>query len=260
MRKYGLKLWSINENYIQPARSLYEKGVYDYIELYAIPDSFDTFASKWAELNIPYIIHGPHFMHGVNFSLKEKEKSNIELVNQALKYADILKAEKIIFHPGIKGDYKETARQLKNIKDDRIIIENKPYNVAVAKNGLSLEDVCVGHDYNQLSYILAESNKGFCLDIGHAICASNSLKKEYKEFLKSLISLKPYMYHISDGEIKGVYDKHYNIGKGTYDFKTIFSLLPKSTTISIETEKSSKEHLNDFVEDVKLLKEFSKAV
>ncbi len=254
MKRYGLKLWSINENYILPARRLYEKGVYDYIELYAIPDSYDIFAAKWAELNIPYIIHGPHFMHGINFSIKEKENHNITLVNQALKYADLLKAEKVIFHPGIKGDYKETARQLKNIKDTRIIVENKPYRVAVKTKELDLNDVCVGYSYQHLHYILSESCKGFCLDIGHAICAANSMQIDYKTFLEQLITLNPYMFHISDGNISGEIDKHYNIGKGSYNFTEIFNIIPKDAVISVETEKASKDNLDDFEEDVKKLK------
>lgn len=257
MKSYGLKLWSTNDFYVTEAYNLFQKGVYDYIELYAIPDSFDTFAHLWAELDIPYIIHGPHFMHGLNFSVKEKEKENIRLVEHTFKYADLLKAEKIIFHPGIKGSYKETARQIKNINDKRIILENKPYNVTVKTKELSLDDVCVGHNIEQIKYIIETANIGFCLDIGHGICASNSLNIDYEIFLKEFISLNPYMYHLSDGDINGVRDKHYNIGNGTYDFNKIYSLLPTNAKISIETEKASKENLNDFIEDVKKLKMYS---
>ena len=47
MKRYGLKLWSINKNYINAAKSLYEKNIYDYIELYAVPNSFDEYAALW---------------------------------------------------------------------------------------------------------------------------------------------------------------------------------------------------------------------
>ena len=47
MYKFGLKLWSVNENYIDTAKKLYDENIYDYIELYAIPSSFDEYAELW---------------------------------------------------------------------------------------------------------------------------------------------------------------------------------------------------------------------
>lgn len=258
MYKFGLKLWSVNKNYIDIAKQLYDENIYDYIELYAIPSSFDEYAHLWKPLNIPYIIHAPHFMHGINFSYEEKLNDNIKLAYEALKYADYLSAEKIIFHPGIKGDYRQTASQIKMINDERILIENKPYNVAVETEALSLNDVCVGYNPEQIKYIMQESGAGLCLDIGHGICAANSLNEDYLSFLNEFISLNPYMYHISDGDIKGTVDKHYNIGKGTFDFNALFSIIPNNAVISVETEKSSKENLDDFVCDMELLKGYCK--
>ena len=257
MKRYGLKLWSTNENYMKTAKELYEKQVYDYIELYAVPSSYDKYVHMWKALDIPYIIHAPHFMHGINFSIKENEQNNIFLSYEALKFADFLQAEKIIFHPGIKGDYKETARQLKLLNDSRILIENKPKNVAVTNEYLKDDDICVGYDYKQMEYILLETNLRFCLDIGHATCAANSENKNYINVLKEFMKLNPYMFHISDGDITSNIDKHYNIGSGSYDFKTIFSLIPDDAIISVETEKNSKDNLDDFVEDIKLLKSYS---
>ena len=259
MYKFGLKLWSINKNYIDTAKKLYDENIYDYIELYAIPSSFDEYAHIWKSLNIPYIIHAPHFMHGINFSSKEKLQDNMKLAYEALKYADYLNADKVIFHPGIKGDYKETARQIKMINDERILIENKPYYVAVETENLSLNDVCVGYNPEQIKYIMQESGAGLCLDIGHGICAANSLHIDYVSFLKEFISLNPAMFHISDGDINDTQDKHYNIGKGTFDFNIIFSLIPENAVISVETAKSSKDNLDDFIEDMKLLHSFCKS-
>ena len=122
MKKYGLKLWSINKNYVDIAKDLYSRKIYDYIELYAVPSTFKEYAHLWKGLNIPYIIHAPHFMHGLNFSNYEQEKENFAIAFEAFKYADFLQAEKVIFHPGIKGDYKETVRQINKLKDERILI------------------------------------------------------------------------------------------------------------------------------------------
>lgn len=257
MYQFGLKLWSINENYMDTAKKLYDEKVYDYIELYAIPSSFDKYARRWKSLNIPYIIHAPHFMHGINFSVAEKLNDNMKLAREALKYADYLCADKIIFHPGINGDYKQTAYQIKSINDERILIENKPYHVAVETDTLPLNSICVGYNPEQIKYIMQESGAGLCLDIGHGICAANSLNINYISFLKEFMELKPRMFHISDGEKEGTIDKHYNIGKGNFDFNLLFSIIPDNAVISVETEKKSKDNLDDFVHDMKLLKSVS---
>ena len=67
------------------------------------------------------------------------------------------------------------------------------------------------------------------------------------------------MFHISDGEINGKIDKHYNIGKGSFDFNVLFSLIPENSVISVETEKASKDNLNDFVLDMEQLKNYCKS-
>ena len=126
------------------------------------------------------------------------------------------------------------------------------------RNNIELYNVCVGYSPEQIKYIIEESGAGFCLDLGHATCAANSLHINYLDFLKEFISLNPYMYHISDGDINGTIDKHYNIGKGSYDFNRLFSIIPENSIMSVETVKSSKDNLDDFVCDMKLLREYSR--
>ena len=57
--KLGLKIWSRNGNYVQPAVDLYEKGMFDYIELFAVPGSA-SYIEKWENLDIPFVLHAPH--------------------------------------------------------------------------------------------------------------------------------------------------------------------------------------------------------
>ena len=50
MYKIGLKLWSTNTDcYYNEAIRLYNDGVFDYIELYVVPDTLDTL-QKWKKL------------------------------------------------------------------------------------------------------------------------------------------------------------------------------------------------------------------
>ena len=133
--KCGLKLWSINtDSYYEEAKKLYQEGVFDYIELYVVPGSLDSLP-KWKVLNIPFIIHAPHFAHVFNLAKKEKEKSNLEIYKEVKQFADELNAPFIIFHGGIDGDINETARQLANFNESRALIENKPYVALPNKMG-----------------------------------------------------------------------------------------------------------------------------
>ncbi len=73
MYKIGLKLWSRNTDYYyDEAIRLYNDGVYDYIELYVVPNMTDTI-EKWKKLDIPFIVHCPHFAHGFNLAKIENK-------------------------------------------------------------------------------------------------------------------------------------------------------------------------------------------
>ena len=74
----GLKLWSTNtDHYLREAKKLYAEGVFDYIELYVVPESLKC-ANEWKTLNIPYVIHAPHSAHGINLADKNCEDRNIK--------------------------------------------------------------------------------------------------------------------------------------------------------------------------------------
>ena len=86
--KIGLKLWSINTDYyLKEAERLYNEGVYDYIELYVVPDTEATLAS-WKKLSIPYIIHNAHFAHGFNLSRPEAKARNQVIYHQSRLFAE----------------------------------------------------------------------------------------------------------------------------------------------------------------------------
>jgi len=260
MYNFGLKLWSINENYANLIRSIYEKEPFGFIELYALPDTYNDYIHIWSELKtlIPFKIHAPHFMHGVNFSIADKYNQNLKLIEDSFRFADKLDADTIIFHPGIAGDYRESAKQISSIKDSRAVIENKPYNLNIAPNSsLKKTDTCVGAKYEEIEYILANSSFGFCLDIGHLIAAANGLNLDIYTELKRFNTLKPRLYHLSDGDMNSDIDSHYHISTGNYDFHKIFTILDKNIPITIESEKNSTDSLDDFIEDLRELKKIS---
>ena len=248
MFRFGLKLWSNNGNYVKEAIRLYEKGVYQYIEIYMLPGTDKKMIDIWKGLNIPYVVHAPHFKEGLNLAKRESRDMNRRLIEETRKFADSLSAENIIVHPGIAGDIEETAMQIKEINDPRLLIENKPYYAIVDDlvcNGATLEDI---------EFVMKEAGIGCCLDIGHAFCAARGLKKEPMEFLEGFLALKPEMLHLTDGDYESVYDRHDHIGKGNYNMNAILKLIPQGRRITVETIKESKESLADFEEDIKMIK------
>lgn len=249
--KLGLKLWSNNtDNYLFEAEKLYKQNIFDYIELYVVPNTIETIF-KWKDLDIPFTLHAPHFAHGVNLAKKDNEEFNFKIFEEVKQFADGLNAKYIVVHSGIDGNIEETARQLKTFKDSRILIENKPYKALPNK---MKGEFCRGATFEEIKYVISEVGCGFCLDVGHAICSANTLKEEPYEYLKNFDTLNPTCYHLSDNLIDTEFDKHLHFGQGNYDLKKIFGIIDTEKNIAIETNKGSNENLNDFVEDVKWLK------
>jgi len=257
MFKIGLKLWSVNENYIRDAIRLYEQGYYQYLELLTVPGSFEKYAALWKSLNIPYVIHAPHFHLGLNFAVRENFETNMRLVTETLKFADELNASMVIFHPGVNGDTNETIRQLKICKDQRMVIENKPH--WGSKNRvLSKEFLCNGHSPEEIKAIMQETGLGFCFDIEHAVVAANALGIDRMEYVKSFLALKPTMYHITDGDWEGLFDQHKHLGQGNIKFDQILNRYPADCMISIECVHDYQDRLDDFENDVRYLRTLEK--
>lgn len=243
MYRYGLKLWSINTNYIKDAINLYERGRYAYIELFIVPGSFDTHIAAWVNLDIPFILHAPHSMKGLNPARRELESRNLKLAGETFRFADKLAAEIVIFHPGVEGMLEETVRQMKLMADDRIVVENKPHF------GIG-NIICNGTSPDEISLVMNEAGVGFCLDIGHAICAANARKVAPLDYINDFCMLRPKMYHLSDGSFDGNVDEHLHFGDGDYDLATLLAYIPDDSLITVETDKDSKENLDDFERDI----------
>jgi len=248
MLRLGLKLGSTNSNYIDDAVRFYENGLYDYIELYAVPGSYGEYFHLWKSLRIPIIVHAPHYGNGLNLAdIRQREQNSI-LIEEMLKFADELKSDTIIFHPGVSGVLEETVFQLNLLKDRRVIIENKPV--------VSLFDgkICNGCSPEEIKYIIENAHAGFCLDIGHAFCSAAARKLEPYEHIVEYLKLNPRMYHLSDGYVNNVIDSHEHLNKGDFDIQRILSLIPANSTVTVETDKDYKDSLIDFEDDVMLLR------
>lgn len=62
----GLKLGSKDTQYTDDILSYYDEGVFQYIELFAISDTYRETISYWKQFKIPFGIHAPHSATGLN--------------------------------------------------------------------------------------------------------------------------------------------------------------------------------------------------
>lgn len=251
--RIGLKLWSTNEQYISPAQELFRKKIFDYIELFTEPDSFNRNGAQWKDIGIPFVLHAPHSMQGLNFSLPGNQSKNKAYCREVRLYFDLLQPEYVIFHPGIMGTAQETIRQINLLKTDfpemfrKALLENKP------KIGLNNEK-CIGALPEEIEEITRETKTGFCLDFGHAMCAASAEGRNYRELINRFMDLSPSVFHLTDGLTSSFTDSHLHFGAGDFDLQWLAGTIPEQALVTIETVKNSKTDLNDFEEDVAFLR------
>lgn len=252
MFKIGLKLWSTNtDHYLREAKRLYADGIFDYIELYMVPGSLNTYIA-WKDIYIPFIVHAPHSAHGINLADPELENNNCKVFGEVKQFADCLNADKIIVHGGVRGNTEEIVRQLKIVGDSRVLIENKPYFPVDGSNRL-----LAGSTPDEIKYLMNCTGCGFCFDIGHAVASANAHGVKWRDYFESFMALSPDMFHISDIDVSSTIDQHLHFGEGTLPVEEVVAHFWDGVFVSIETKKNKVYNLNDFCMDVKTMKCFN---
>lgn len=220
--KFGIKLWSNHPQPLNKAVQLIEKGVFDYIELYVVPEStIEPF------LNIPkdilVNIHAPHGEHGTNIGEPTLHKKTTKNIITACNWANKLNSEYIVIHCET-GSVEFSIKSLQEFNYDhnesRFAIENMPLL------GLNSEQM-IGYSPNHIKKLLSEKTNvnTFCFDFGHAIKSAYSIGIPYKDYLSLFLQFKPKIFHVSDGLINSETDKHMGLGEGNYDMKYIANFI-----------------------------------
>jgi len=238
---FGLKLWSTNQDTLPQAEKLIRGDVFQYIELTPIPGTeIDVFLSY----DLPYTIHITTERHGVNIADRGKKDYNFEVISNCIEWADQLKANYLVLHPGF-GALENAIDFLSYIDDKRILIENMP------KVGINNEKM-VGSLPEEIELLIGKKF-GFCFDLNHAIKAAISLELDYTEFIQEFMEIKPFYFHISDGHLNHGKDEHLGIGEGEYDFRfLVHAMISESNSNSIKhiTLETRRCNLGTFDNDL----------
>ncbi len=241
---FGIKLLSSEGHLLGEAEKLIDEGIVSYVEIILNTDFLDE--RPFLDHEIPYVVHAPHENFGVDIGDISKRDYTYEMIQESVRWADLLGAEFIILHAGT-GSAEAAESILSKISDNRLILENMPVKGIYGEK-------CLGFDSKSIS--LQGSNLGVCLDFGHAVKASTSLKKDYTVVITGLLGLKPKMFHISDGTLKNEKDEHLSIGQGEYDFEYFKKCIQdsKSKLVTLETPRRNKNSLEEDLKNIKVLK------
>lgn len=257
MRKYGVKLWSTNilstPDLIKDITKALKEGVFDFVELFAVPESYDkTSKALYNEFKSEKItIHAAHSSFGFDTGDKNKLKQNLKQFAEAQKFADLFNSEIIVTHGGMgneKENIEETIRQFNLINDKRIAIENLPSYCSDTKVPLH------GIRPDEIKFIKDEVGCMFCFDFSHAICAANSLKMDIFPKLEQYFDLNPSVYHVCDGNFNNDFDAHLHLGKGNYPLKALIDNYTSNNAMLTMETGGIPTSINPWVNDVNYLR------
>lgn len=242
--KFGLKLWSVNTNLIDQAIHLIDEKIFDYIELFVLPNT----DIKPFLIKVPYIIHIPHEKFGINIGDPAAKDYTMQKIDESIIWADQLNAKYLILHAGY-GSMQHAASLLREMEDRRFLIENMP------KVGLDGEAM-IGYSPEHIQELIEDNNMGLCLDFGHAVKAALSLGIDHKEYIREFMRFKPCVFHISDGMLSGEKDEHLGIGEGEYDIGYFIKCIRNNdlSYVTVETPRKEKELLREDIDNLHKIK------
>lgn len=263
MSKIGLKLLSTGcEKYCDGAISLFREHIFDYIELYIVPDTTSTI-EQWknfqklnkpdSPVKIPFILHAPDHKNNISLSTHDNLEHNIEIYKQVDQFKQELNAKCIIVTPGTRGVISETARQLKIINAKNIIIKNNIHRISSLNNAAG-----IGSNMEEIEKLKKELNCGFCLDIDNAICTANLISVSPYELLRQFSTFNPIMYRISGNNITATQNEHLHFEETQINYSIISMNIKNNALITINSDNSDSPDLNAFKEDVKFIRRFCK--
>lgn len=164
------------------------------------------------------------------------------MFSQTQRFADRLNAHFIVVHPGDAGGLDETVKQINNLNDSRLVVENMPL--------VSMRQTrCVGHNPDELKAIKEGTGLDVCVDVVHSAKAAYANGEKYLDYYKRFLALRPKVVHLVDSSLSGCFDEHLNFGDGELDFSI---LVPKAIEtvpdvfFTLETPNKSISRLSEY--------------
>ena len=197
---------------------LAREGRFDGLQVYAkgqLTSGDRATIGAYASLPVSFTIHAPHHEDGVN-PVEPTAPGNLSPAEGAarleagmvgaLEAADLLDADRIVFHAGcvVKRNHEEALTAMDTFfdawADQRLVLENMP---AIHRD-LSF----VGTSAADLRELGRGRVSGYCLDLAHLYVASNYHGWDYGSALAAFDSLPVVYHHLSNSPLGSVRDRH----------------------------------------------------
>jgi len=191
-----------------------------------------TFSRISEEYNIELVVHNQeYFIDGENYHLVDLASQDdrlrqkaIKIVKKTLELANELDASYVIVHPGGIAPTKIENKQLlstlikslKEIKDDKLIIENMPWFYLMHNGEVWRSNICI---YAEDFFNFSDLVEGVTLDICHAYLSTDTGNQEHVINLKK--SLNGLIRHVHASDAKPPYHEGIQIGEGFIDFNIL---------------------------------------
>jgi sugar phosphate isomerase/epimerase len=244
----GLKIYSTNTESFPKLFELFQSGIIKYVELYIVPGQFQPEVLSLLK-RVPIIFHAPNYNH--HFSITRKDKTFQTAMSTIEKFVDFFQENKIIIHPGYilsPTDNPETLiKTMGQYPWLDFILENVPAIALDHQKGM------VASSLDDFKMVLHKTKAKFCLDFGHAAAAAKFYGIETITFVRKLLELTPYMFHICDAHDQDT-DSHLHLGEGDLPLK-VFKQMIKNEYVSLETPKTNFSTLAEDIENIKRLKQ-----
>lgn len=243
------------------------------MEIHLEPEDLDrhkdlmvsTFSRLLKEFRMELIVHNPEYwFDGKDYHLvdlasanEHKRQNAIKYTKKALDFAERIRAQYIVVHPG--GIYpdkvdneKPMARlkeSLKEIHDDRILLENMPW-IYIMRTGeiwrstIFIEPV----DFFEFSELVG----GATLDICHAFLATKEGNNEDVVAMKK--SLGKMIKHVHASDARPPHHEGLQIGEGLVDFEVLKDFQVGIVPEIIDGHKNQGEGFGIALERLKNLK------
>jgi len=179
-------------------------------------------AEQLAAAQLHTCMHAPFAGFNPGSPKNRQQKSAHELAKRSLELAEVLVAERIVFHPGLSSRA--------SAKEQEIWLQNSldfwPEHIARAEQIGTL--ICIENIFEatpnpllQLCLGIESTAFGHCFDIGHwNMFATGSLDGWFAKLGGQIRHL-----HLHDNQ--GQFDEHLPIGQGSIDFAALFALVDK---------------------------------
>lgn len=209
----------LNRN-LQPEVACQEVSI-EQLDLESIKDC----AAQLAEKSLTTTMHAPFSGFNPGSSKKRLQKTAHSMCQKSLQLAEIINAQRIVFHPGIPYQATEKVQQ-KWLQNALEFWPDYIEQAAQLGTQICMENIYESSSdiYRQLFAELASDHFAHCFDIGHWNIFADEQLEDWFE------NLGRYVTHLHLHDNLGQHDQHLPIGAGNIDFSALLQQINKLPT------------------------------